>query len=240
MTGIPLLVLRIEGPMQSWGLRARWDVRDTGTEPSKSGIMGLIGCALGYHRDDTRLETELDTRLRIGVREDRHGRTAVDYHTIEPSPVFTTADGKKKNARGGDGNAYANIIQSRRYYIEDAAFLVVISGPVELLERCRDALMAPVWPIYLGRKSCIPTRPVFDTLTSEYASIEDALHRYPGSELSVTSPGGSCVIEDAAGSAIRPDATVVRPVHERASRRVRAFPVAIPPPSGSFAMPSRR
>ncbi|MFW9879088.1 MAG: CRISPR-associated protein Cas5, partial [Candidatus Thorarchaeota archaeon] len=31
-----LLVLRLEGPLQSWGLRARWDYRDTSTEPSKS------------------------------------------------------------------------------------------------------------------------------------------------------------------------------------------------------------
>ena len=238
MEGIPLLVLRIEGPMQSWGLRARWDIRDTGTEPSKSGIVGLLGCALGYYRNDHRLETELDTRLKIGVREDRRGKIFVDYHTINPNPVFTTADGKK-HAPGGDNNAYANTIQSYRYYIEDAAFLVVISGPIELLERCRDALMTPAWPIYLGRKSCVPTRPVFDSLTSEYVSIDDALHRYPGSELSVTSPGGSCVIEDAAGNAIRPDATVVRPVHERATRRVRTFPVIIPPPSGSFAVPSR-
>ncbi|RLI63234.1 MAG: type I-E CRISPR-associated protein Cas5/CasD, partial [Promethearchaeia archaeon] len=29
--------MRLEGPLQSWGLESRWDMRDTGTEPSKSG-----------------------------------------------------------------------------------------------------------------------------------------------------------------------------------------------------------
>lgn len=231
MPGIPLLALRIEGLMQSWGLRARWDVRDTGTEPSKSGIIGLLGCVLGYHRDDKRLETELDAGLQVGVREDRRGAIAIDYHTVEPRPVFTTADGKKHSrSKSGGQNAYQNTIQSYRQYIEDASFLVIISGSIELLEKCRDALMHPKWTVYLGRKSCVPTRPLFDAMTTEYASIEDALRRYPGSDLPVMKPGGSCVIEDPTGNASRPDATIVRPLHARANRNVRTFTVTVPPP----------
>ena len=223
VAGIPLLVLRIEGPMQSWGLRARWSIRDTGTEPSKSGIIGLLGCVLGYHRDDPRLETELDARLRIGVREDRRGKPAIDYHTATPpgDGIFTTANGKK--------NQVVKTVVSARHYIDDGAFLVIIDGPTEMLERCRDALLAPEWPIYLGRKSCIPTRPVLDALTTDYASIDDALNRYPRSDLSF--PGSCvahCVIDDPTGNAIRPDATLVRPVHTRSSRHVRTFTVDLP------------
>ena len=43
--GNPILLLRLEAPLQSWGTRSRWDVRDTATEPTKSGIIGLLGCA---------------------------------------------------------------------------------------------------------------------------------------------------------------------------------------------------
>src|SRR5205814_6367260 len=59
--------LRLEGPLQSWGSRARWDVRDTEPEPTKSGVIGLLGCALGYPLGDTRLETELDAGFRFGL-----------------------------------------------------------------------------------------------------------------------------------------------------------------------------
>ena len=38
--------------MQSWGTQSRFSVRDTGREPSKSGVVGLIGAAMGIPRDD--------------------------------------------------------------------------------------------------------------------------------------------------------------------------------------------
>ena len=44
------LLLRLAGPMQSWGLESRFDQRDTGREPSKSGVLGLICAALGKPR----------------------------------------------------------------------------------------------------------------------------------------------------------------------------------------------
>ena len=45
------LFLRLEGPLQSWGERGHWAVRDTAPEPTKSGVVGLLGCALGRHDD---------------------------------------------------------------------------------------------------------------------------------------------------------------------------------------------
>ena len=36
------LLMRIAAPMQSWGTQSNFTVRDTGLEPSKSGIIGLI------------------------------------------------------------------------------------------------------------------------------------------------------------------------------------------------------
>jgi len=40
--------VRLEGPLQSWGTRARWGERDTELEPTKSGVIGLVACALGW------------------------------------------------------------------------------------------------------------------------------------------------------------------------------------------------
>ena len=62
--------------MQSWGTQSRFLVRDTGAEPSKSGIVGLICAAMGTPRDD-RTTIERLARLRIAVRADRPGTMAI-------------------------------------------------------------------------------------------------------------------------------------------------------------------
>ncbi|MCX6022801.1 MAG: CRISPR-associated protein Cas5, partial [Chloroflexi bacterium] len=48
---MPTLLMRLAGPMQSWGTQSEFRNRDTGIEPSKSGIIGLLGAALGWPRD---------------------------------------------------------------------------------------------------------------------------------------------------------------------------------------------
>lgn len=200
--GSPLLLLRLEGPLQSWGLRSRWDVRDTGDEPSKSGIIGLLGCAFGYSRQDRRL-LDLDTQLRMGVREERAGLRLTDFQTI--SGVMSTAEGGVKG-REDDPST----ILSPRTYLQDAAFLVVLEGPADVLAACSVALQAPQWPIYLGRKACVPSRPIFEAVKDEYISIKDALERYPWDWLGRTvvpeRPEKLRIIwDDTAGEALRPD-----------------------------------
>lgn len=189
-----ILLLRLEGVWQSWGARSRWDVRDTSTEPTKSGIVGLLGCALGYPKDDPRL-IELNSKLRFGVRIENQGRVVQDYQTVSGflptaegtyrhSGVSTSASLEKLKA---NKNALPATIISPRYYLEDAAFLVALEavGDDSILDECADALQNPKWPIYLGRKACVPTRPIFDPvhdgLRLEYESIEDALQRHPWS-----------------------------------------------------------
>jgi CRISPR system Cascade subunit CasD len=189
-----VLLLRLEGVWQSWGERSRWDVRDTGTEPTKSGIIGLLGCALGYPMRDPRLETELDAELRFGVRVEHPGRVVQDFQTV--TDFLPTADGgyryrgstasvKSLDKLKAVWDATPYTIVSPRYYLEDASFLVALEGPEELLEKCATALAKPKWPIFLGRKACVPTRPIYDPAEqAKYPCIEVALARHGWSQLS--------------------------------------------------------
>jgi CRISPR system Cascade subunit CasD len=168
--------------MQSWGVRSRWDVRDTALEPTKSGIVGLMGCAMGLNRDDPKLE-ELDCALRYGVRIDRPGVISMDYHTV--TGYLRTAAGEFKHS-GGTRTSLAKAhehkeatIVSHRDYLHDAAFLVALEGERALLQKLKEHLINPKWPIYLGRKSCVPSRPILDRLTDEYEDLESALRREP-------------------------------------------------------------
>lgn len=192
-----ILLLCFDAPLQAWGLRARWDVRDSGDEPTKSGVIGLLGCALGYPVGDVRLE-QLDRVLRMGVRVEVPGSKVVDFQTV--SEVTRTANNQKPNDM--------NPIVSPREYVQDAIFLVALDGPKEVLRQCADALRNPRWPVYLGRKSCVPSRPVFQELTATYESLDEALRVYPwlGRSLTGTPPQRlRCVIEDDMGDHIRPD-----------------------------------
>lgn len=176
------LLIRLEGPMQSWGTQSRYARRDTGLEPSKSGVIGLLCAALGRPRDTDVSDL---ASLRMGVRIDRSGTVESDYHT---------AGGKARSDDSGygvatfDGSKPGTVL-SKRFYLADASFLVGLeaTSPTQeaLLTRLDDALAHPVWPLYLGRKAFVPSVPVRlpDTpprgpgLRAE--GLEDALCHYP-------------------------------------------------------------
>ncbi|MCL4465051.1 MAG: type I-E CRISPR-associated protein Cas5/CasD [Chloroflexi bacterium] len=153
------LLLRLAAPMQSWGTQSRFRVRDTGLEPSKSGVIGLLCAALGKPREE-RPGDGLPTlaelaRLRMGVRVDREGLMKMDYHTAGGSHVRGESYGVAK----ADGTRGETVL-SNRYYLADADFLVGLEGDdLDLLARLDRALAEPIWPLFLGRKSFVPSEP---------------------------------------------------------------------------------
>ncbi len=146
------LLLRLAGPMQSWGTQSRFTERDTGREPSKSGVVGLLCAALGRPRE---ADVSDLAALRMGVRVDRPGSLKVDYHTAGGS--------HRKGERYGVAQVGGGTrtIESRRYYLADADFLVGLeSDDEDLLRRLDAALADPHWPLFLGRRAFVPGEPV--------------------------------------------------------------------------------
>lgn len=225
--GIPLLQLRFEGPLQSWGGRSKFYFRDTTREPTKSGLIGLIGCALGYPRYDTRLE-KFDSQLRMGVRVDREGVIINEFQTIDSG--YITAD-RSFQSKG--------IIRTKQY-LQDASFLVLLTGEPSVLDTIEEALINPRWPYYLGRKCCVPSMPILmdmdRSVKSEYASLEEALSKIPYS-CPYTIPIKRrnkditlelrCVVGDSHGELTRTDAIRANKSRMYGIRRVREFWVSV-------------
>jgi len=46
------LLLRLAGPMQSWGYESKFEIRRTGAFPTKSGVIGMLAAALGMSREE--------------------------------------------------------------------------------------------------------------------------------------------------------------------------------------------
>lgn len=163
---MPTLLLRLAGPMQSWGTTSRFDQRDTGKEPSKSGVVGLLAAALGIDRNNWE-DLEPLTHLTMGVRHDRPGVLKRDYQTAQ-------------NIISADRSKVHETAVTTRDYLADAVFLVGLEGrDRQLLERAQAALQNPVWPLALGRKSYVPAEPVWleDGLIDE--PLPTALTTYP-------------------------------------------------------------
>lgn len=170
--GIPILLFRLEGVLQSWGEHSKWDYRDTAAFPTKSGVVGLLGCAMGLERDDTRIG-EISSSLRMIVRADRAGELLTDFQTISADKIYTASGGTRS---GG------NTIISNKSYLQDASFLVGLTGKKDLLEELDRALKNPKWSMYLGRKNCVPSVPILGEISEEYDSLEQAMQNYPLTE----------------------------------------------------------
>ncbi len=172
---IPILVLRLDGLLQSWGEHSKWGYRDSAAMPTKSGVIGMIGCAMGLERDDDRLG-ELSEKLCMAVRADRPGREIMDFQTVQ-SKDFLNAEGKRLGKKG----EYYTII-TYRTYLQDACFTVALSGDGGCLREISEAFARPRWPVYLGRKSCVPSRPVCEGITEKYSTLADAIREIPFAE----------------------------------------------------------
>jgi len=145
------LLLRLAAPLQSWGSDSKFERRTTERQPTKSGVIGLLAAALGRRRNES-----LDdlARLKFGVRIERPGQVMVDFHTA------------KSKARR---DPYV----TRRYYLEDAMFLVGLEGDEGFLSNLEYAIKNPFFPLYLGRRSCPPTGEICIGLVDK--SLEEAL-----------------------------------------------------------------
>jgi CRISPR system Cascade subunit CasD len=179
-----VLVLRLAGAMQSWGTQSRFSIRDTGREPSKSGVIGLLCAALGKPRDeavDDGFPTlEILANLKMGVRVNCEGVPQKDFQTAGGAHRQEETNRKSPhrygviNAKGDDKST----VISYRHYIADADFLVGLESheEEELLKRLDAAIRRPFWQIFLGRKSFVPCLPVAEGVRDE--DLEELLKTY--------------------------------------------------------------
>jgi CRISPR system Cascade subunit CasD len=152
---VSVLLLRLTGPLQSWGDASRFTARHTRTEPTKSGVIGLLAAAQGRRRTDP---VEDLAALAFGVRVDQRGRIERDFQTA---------------IRRRPGSRPESMPLSYRYYLTDAVFVAGVRGDRQLLEGLDEAVRAPRFALYLGRRSCPPSGEI--SLGVQEGSLEDVL-----------------------------------------------------------------
>ncbi|MFI5758144.1 type I-E CRISPR-associated protein Cas5/CasD [Streptomyces sp. NPDC051569] len=136
-----VLTLCLAGPLQSWGSAARFVRRTTESAPTKSGVLGMLAAAQGLARGDDEGLARLGA-LRFGVRIDQPGTRVRDFQTAHHAVT-----GK-------------SMPLSERFYLADAVFVAAVEGERAFIDDLHSALRTPVHPVFLGRRSCPPARPV--------------------------------------------------------------------------------
>lgn len=184
------LLLWLEAPLQSWGVDSKFGRRDSLSFPTKSGILGLMLCALGASGEQKEL-LETMAGLRQTVVSYSRTRESVPgtLHKVEREPLLRdfhmvgsgyddsdawqtmlipkTSEGKKA-VGGGTKLTY-------RYYLQDARFAVALEVPDAFAEAFAEALSSPIYDLYLGRKNCVPTDTVYrGTFNHEESALREA------------------------------------------------------------------
>jgi len=164
---VKAVLIRLEGPLQAWSAQGKLGIRDTEREPTKSGVLGLVGAALGMSRDDDAGLAALAS-LKMGVRVDRAGTLLHDYHT---------AGGGKFRGREYYVHRTSDCVPTHRYYLQGASFVAALEGDDALVLRIAVTLRSPRFAPFLGRRSCPPSVPLLIEIVE--GNVRDALERAP-------------------------------------------------------------
>lgn len=179
----PYLLMWLEAPLQSWGHDSKFGRRESLDFPTKSGVFGLLCCALGQGGEQTdwlARWADRDMLVQAYVPQDEQGRPVArlpmlrDFHMVgsgydQADPWQTLLIPKKSDGGKAVGGGTK---MTFRYYLQDMAFAVALQGPKDELQELQAALRSPVWDLYLGRKNCVPTEMIEQGV---HASIEAAL-----------------------------------------------------------------
>ena len=154
------LVFSLYGAMASWGDMAVGDFRPTHDHPTRSAVFGLVAAALGIRRDEEEKLAALSDGYNIGIRLDAPGTLLRDYHTAHVPRSGANRATREYPTRRNELEApvhISTILSAREYYC-DAVSTIFLWGRTEgvpyTLEHLRDALNAPAFVLYLGRKAC--------------------------------------------------------------------------------------
>jgi CRISPR system Cascade subunit CasD len=167
---IEIVLLRFDAPLMSFGGVLVDSHNRTDPLPYRAMLAGLFANALGFtRREDVELQA-LEERVRYAARRDRLGTTLVDFQTVDldvdgpmDSDLAWTTRGVLEERKGRSAGERSHI--RYRHYLADAivtvAFTLHPTDEVPSLRSLSEALRTPSRPLFIGRKCCIPSCPVW-------------------------------------------------------------------------------
>lgn len=168
------LLIRLKAPMMSFGdTDTSEDRKPIMRHPGKSMIAGLLANALGYDHRQPEMTQALQDEIEIASLELKRGKILIDHQTAEISyddTAWTTAGIPAE--RGGHPYSYAVPLRCQKEYLAGAEYIVAVSASAERLQELSRALREPARPLFIGRRCCLPSRPLFAGLIRAQGIID--------------------------------------------------------------------
>jgi len=174
------LHLRLSAPLMAFGGVAIDHVGPTRDVPAASALTGLFANALGWRREDGPTHQALQDRLIFAALIFRQGRLLTDQQNArvyESEPGWTTRGSPEarnkgpsydnapvRNQHGNQSGRKWMTHRRRRDYLADHDCRVVLrlaEGEGPDLDRLAAVLDRPARPLFIGRKPCLPSAPLF-------------------------------------------------------------------------------
>lgn len=149
------LVFTLTATFGAMGDLAGHERRGSWTWPGRSAIIGLLAAAKGIRRDGD--FTALDA-LSVSVAIFDAGAPLRDYHTVQTVPTAKVKRPQSRPSALRDVGDDVNTTITLRDYRLCPLYGVALTG--DGLEDLQNALLEPVFTLYLGRKSCTLASPM--------------------------------------------------------------------------------
>ena len=174
------VLMNMEAPLMSFGTVVVDKYGVISDFPTKSQLVGLLGNALGYDKIlDAFLLQELQQGLVYTARMVRGPGNfghLTDFQSVNLSHTdegWTTRG--VPEGRGGNPSSYKAPHLRYRDYLADISVRVALRADSESADSMAHALRYPERPLFLGRKTCIPTSMLFDRTVTAKDSLSAAL-----------------------------------------------------------------
>ena len=162
------LILNLEAPLMAFGGETIDNYGVIRWFPSVSMLTGLLANALGWRRIEREQHQHLQDRLVFAARIDRepHGDGRLtDFQTAQlaANDKGWTTRGTPEERAGG-ANTYNSPHLRYRDYFADMRVTVALRlqpGGELVLDDLAEALQEPARPLFIGRKPCLPSAPLF-------------------------------------------------------------------------------
>jgi len=160
------LLMRLEAPLIAFGGETIDNYGVIRDFPALSMVTGLLANALGYRREESELHARLQSRLVVGARLDSEIQRLTDFQTAQLGAADKgwTTWGAPEERRGGADSYNSPHLRYRDYHASLNVLVALRLEPAAeppTLDDLAQALDHPARPLFIGRKTCLPSRRVF-------------------------------------------------------------------------------
>ena len=179
------LILNLESPLMAFGGETIDNLGVIRRFPSASMLTGLLANALGWRRVERQRHQDLQDRLVFAARIDREpagGGRLTDFQMAQLGAADRgwTTRGRPEGRAGGANTYLAPHLRYRDYHADMKVTVALRLKPTEDgsqpdLEELAERLEEPARPLFLGRKPCLPSAPLLDSVKGPWAEGDTAL-----------------------------------------------------------------